>query len=216
MDINGESKMSNRTIWLMFACAAGGVLLAGADAAAGAPEATKTCAVCHSDNGVSDQTDVPTIAGVSDFFLENQLAIFVEKARPCAAQHFSDESEVDAEDHCALAASLGEDEVTELAEYYSALPFAAVEQVADPALAANGKSIHEAKCERCHTDGGSLALDDAGILAGQPKHYLLEQFEHYKNSERWQPEKMQPVMAELADEDMQALAEYYAGEGARE
>ncbi len=202
------------TLWIVIVCGTGGVLLA-ADAAAEAPEAAGICAVCHNDSGVSDKTDVPTIAGVSGFFLENQLAIFGQKARPCAARHFTDESEVEAEDHCALAASLGEDGAVELAEYYSALPYAAAEQSVDQALAGKGKSIHEAKCERCHTDGGSLALDDAGILAGQPKDYLVEQFEYYKNGERWQPEKMQPVMAELAAEDMQALAEYYAGEGSR-
>lgn len=182
-------------------------------AATESPEATKTCANCHNDNGISDDPSIPTIAGVSSFFLENQLAIYAEQARPCAAKHFEKETTVSEADHCALAESLTDAEKTSLAEYYAALPFAAVQQEFDAALADKGQSIHTANCERCHTDAGSLALDDAGILAGQQKDYLLEQFEFFKQGQRWQPDKMQPKMEKLDAEAMQALANFYARAG---
>ncbi|MDA3934783.1 MAG: c-type cytochrome [Gammaproteobacteria bacterium] len=177
------------------------------------PKATKTCANCHNDNGISDDPSIPTIAGVSSFFLENQLAIYAEQARPCVAKHFEKETTVSEADHCGLAESLTDAEKTSLAEYYAALPFAAVQQEFDAALADQGQSIHAANCERCHTDAGSLALDDAGILAGQQKDYLLEQFEFYKKGQRWQPDKMQPKMEKLDAEAMQALANFYARAG---
>lgn len=184
--------------------------------AADLPVAGEVCATCHHENGISDDPEVPIIAGASSFFLENQLAIYGEQARPCEAGYFEEksaEAEISAEDHCALANGLSEDEQIELAEYFSSLPFSAAEQEVDRALAEKGASIHAANCERCHTEDGGLALDDAGILAGQWKPYLMEQFEYYKEGKRWQPEKMQPEMEKLGEQEMQALAEFYAAQG---
>lgn len=184
--------------------------------AGGLPKAAEVCATCHNENGVSDDPEVPTIAGASDFFLENQLAIYAEEARPCEAHFFEEkaaESDLSVEDHCAIAKGLSDDEVVEIAGYFSRQPFAAADQEIDEGLAQRGASIHAADCKSCHTESGGLALDDAGILAGQWKHYLMEQFEYYKAGKRWQPEKMQPVMEKLEEEDMKALAEFYAREG---
>lgn len=193
--------------------ALGFLFLAGAHTAvAEIPDAASECAVCHNDDGISDKEEVPTIAGASAYFLENQLAVFAGEARPCEADYFEQESEIDAADHCAIAESLSEDEQIEVAGYFSEQPFKPAQQSVDAELAGKGASIHEANCERCHSDAGSLALDDAGILAGQWKHYLIEQFEYYKADKRWQPEKMKPEM-DLGEDEMNALAEYYASEG---
>lgn len=184
--------------------------------AGGLPEAAEICTTCHNENGVSDDPEVPTIAGASDFFLENQLAIYAEEARPCEAHYFEEkaaESDLSVEDHCAIAKGLSDDEVVKIAGYFSRQPFAAADQDIDDELAGKGASIHASDCKSCHTEGGGLALDDAGILAGQWKHYLMEQFEYYKEGKRWQPEKMQPVMEKLEEADMKALAEFYAREG---
>lgn len=189
------------------------LVYAGFDVAmAGMPQSAEICAVCHNDDGISEEAEVPTIAGASDYFLENQLAVFAGEARPCAADYFEQESEVEAENHCTLASSLSEEEQIEVAAYFASRSFKPAQQEVDEELAARGASIHEANCERCHSDGGSLALDDAGILSGQWKHYLIEQFEYYKADKRWQPEKMKPEM-NLDEEQMRALAEYYAREG---
>lgn len=195
----------------------GAVFALATNATAGdMPAAAEACATCHNENGVSDDPEVPTIAGASDFFLENQLAIYAEEARPCEAGYFEEkaaETDLSAEDHCAIAKGLSDDEVFELAGYFSSKPFVAADQEIDDALADKGASIHAGNCKSCHTEGGGLALDDAGILAGQWKPYLMEQFEYYKADKRWQPEKMQPEMEKLGEEDMKALAEFYAREG---
>lgn len=198
--------------------AGAGLILALDVSAGGMPELAKTCAICHGENGLSDEPEVPIIAGASGFFLENQIAVFAEEARPCEADFFKEEAaepehDISAEDHCALAAEVSDDEMVELAEYFAGEPFEPAQQEVDAALADQGASIHAGACERCHTEGGSLALDDAGILAGQWKPYLMEQMEYYKAGERWQPEKMQPEMEKLSEDDMKALAEFYAREG---
>ena len=66
-----------------------------------------------------------------------------------------------------------------LAGYYSELPFVPAQQSFDADLAAAGKAIHEAECDRCHSDGGSNAEDEASILAGQWMGYLETTFAEY-------------------------------------
>lgn len=180
---------------------------------AAAPDSAKPCAECHGENGVSSEGEIPTIAGASAFFIENQLLIYKEEARPCAKEEFDEAEDPPADDHCALANELSEEEVMELAEYFSSQAFVPADQAVDQELAELGKKIHERRCDKCHSEGGSLVLDDAGILAGQWKEYLLTQLRHYKAGERWQPEKMKPQMEELSDNEIKALAEYYVSQG---
>lgn len=177
-------------------------------AVAQAPAAAEACASCHNDNGVTTDPNIPTIAGVGGFFLENQFAVFAESARPCVADAFADDA---ADDHCALVSGISEDDRMALAEYYGEMSFEPFEQEFDAALAEQGGSIHAASCDRCHTASGSEPFDDAGILAGQPIPYLIEQFKHYKAGERWQPESMAEVM-QLSEDEMKALANFYASE----
>ena len=101
----------------------------------------------------------------------------------------------------------------ELAAYFADQPFESTDQKVDADLANMGAQIHEQSCEKCHSDGDSLVLDDAGILAGQWKGYLISTLQDYKNGDRWQPEKMQPATNALSEKDIKALAEYYAREG---
>ena len=188
---------------LSLSIAAGLVLATGmGTAVAEMPASAEACVACHNDNGVSTDPMVPTIAGVGSFFLENQFAIYAEGARPCAARD---------EDHCALVSAISEDDRMALAEYYGEMTFEPFEQEFDAALAEQGASIHEADCSRCHTDSGAEPFDDAGILAGQPIPYLMEQFKFYKAGERWQPESMAEVM-QLDEGQMKALANFYASE----
>lgn len=178
-------------------------------AVAEAPAVADTCASCHNDNGVTDNAEIPTIAGVGSFFLENQFAVFAEGARPCAAEAFSDN---DADDHCALVSGVSEDDRMALAEYYGEMPFEPFAQDVDATLVEQGESIHSASCDRCHTASGAEPFDDAGILAGQPIPYLVEQLEDYKAGERWQPESMAEEIQKLDEGQMNALANFYASE----
>lgn len=168
------------------------------------------CVACHNDNGVTDNAEIPTIAGVGSFFLENQLAIFSESARPCVAEKFADN---DADDHCAIISALSEDDKMAVSEHFGEMTFEPFPQDVDAALADQGQSIHSASCDRCHTDSGTEAFDDAGILAGQPIPYLIKQLEHYKAGDRWQPESMAEEMQKLDEAQMKALAHFYARAG---
>ena len=46
------------------------------------------CNGCHGDNGVSQWTDVPTIAGLAEFVHADALYVDQDEARPCADSEY--------------------------------------------------------------------------------------------------------------------------------
>ena len=81
----------------------------------------------------------------------------------------------------------------------------------DAALAANGAGIHKRECEKCHSDGGSYADDDAGMLAGQWMPYLEQVFAEYATGERSiMEDKMKDKVDALDADSITALLHYYA------
>ena len=46
------------------------------------------CNDCHGDNGVSQSSDVPTIAGLAEFVHVDALYIYQDEARPCAQSEY--------------------------------------------------------------------------------------------------------------------------------
>ncbi|MDH3550736.1 MAG: c-type cytochrome, partial [Gammaproteobacteria bacterium] len=188
-------------------------LFASASMAGDLEAAVENCNGCHGDNGVSQWTDVPTIAGVPEFVHADALYIFRDEARPCTESKYrqGDTSRA-ATTMCAVAADLSDEMIDEIAAHYAALPFVAAKQEFDAGLAAAGKAVHEAECDRCHSEGGSNPEDEAGILAGQQMGYLMDTFAEYRAGEREQPQKMEEKVNALSDDDVKALVHYYASQ----
>ncbi len=179
-----------------------------ATAANAAPPAhIHDCFACHGDNGVSKKSDVPTIAGMSGFYLEGQMDAYRKGQRPCEKMKKTD--------MCNIAKKLTPDQLKDTAKYFAAQKFVAAKQSIDTALAAKGKSIHDAHCEICHSDGGNEPADDAGILAGQWKPYMITTLTEYHDGKRIEPDKMKPQTSKLTAGDIKALAEFYASEGTK-
>ena len=170
------------------------------------------CNDCHGKDGVSTESDVPTIAGLSEFILEEYLLEYRDDARPCRKSKFRFGDTARAEESmCDVAKELSEDKITEIATYYSEKKFVPAKQEFDAALAAEGERIHKRDCDRCHSDGGTLAEDDASILAGQWMPYLKEAFSDYAAGEREMMEdKMKEKIDALDESEKEALLNYYA------
>ena len=170
------------------------------------------CDSCHGVDGVSTEGDVPTIAGASAFVIEEYMFQYLEDVRPCRESKYrSGDTERPVTDMCAIAKELGEDEFAELAEYYSGKKFVAAAQEFDAEKAEVGRKVHKKDCEKCHSDGGSHADDDAGILAGQWIPYLEQVFADYESGERdMMEEKMKDKMDALDAASIDALVHYYA------
>ena len=171
------------------------------------------CNSCHGDGGVSQSTDVPTIAGIPEFVHADALYIFRDEARPCTETEYKQgDKSGSSTTMCAVTADLSDDMIDELAAHYAALPFVPAKQDFDAALAEAGKAVHEAECDRCHSEGGSNPEDEASILAGQQMGYLKDTFAEYSAGEREQPKKMEEKLSALSEDDVKALVHYYASQ----
>lgn len=183
-------------------------------AAADVSAIADSCGECHGSGGVSQESDVPTIAGMSAFVLEDYLLTYQDEARPChETKYRSGDTERPATTMCVIADELGDDEVAAIAEHYAGKTFEPARQEFDPALAEKGAGVHRRDCEKCHTDNASNPEDDAGIMAGQWMPYLRQTFEDYASGERpFAEDKMQEKFDQLSAEEKEALIHFYASQ----
>ncbi|RKF49898.1 cytochrome c [Paraburkholderia fungorum] len=70
------------------------------------------------------------------------------------------------------------------------------------------------RCAACHTADGNSVVGFYPRLAGQNPDYLLQQLQMFKGSDGHPPLRhslsMQPMVADLSEDDMRALAAYYS------
>ena len=171
------------------------------------------CNGCHGDDGVSQWSDVPTIAGVPEYVHADALYFFRDEERPCSETEYTQgDTSRPATTMCAVVADLSDEMLDELAAYYFELPFVAAQQEFDAGLAAAGKAVHDEACDKCHSDGGANPDDEAGIIAGQWMGYLEATFAEYASGARSQDKKMKEKMDALSDADTTALIHYYASQ----
>lgn len=208
--------MNKALIASLLAAALALVAQTGLAAGTDVPAAAQSCADCHGAGGVSTHEDVPTIAGMSAYYLEGQLEAYKKGERPCPKTKYkSGDTSRPETDMCDIAKKLSKDDVTAVTGYFENQTFVAAKQPFDAAKAAEGKKLHNGECEKCHSDGGSEAMDDAGILAGQWMDYLKDTFADYKSGKRLAPEKMKPKIDKLTQEDIDNLLNYYASESGK-
>ena len=196
-----------RQLFLIFSVVGFGIpALAAADTAA----LMENCNGCHGPDGVSQWSDMPSIAGIPEFVLADALYIYQDEARPCAESEYrqGDTSRA-ATTMCAVTAELSEDDIDALAAAYAEKGWTKAKQDFDAALAEAGKAIHDAECDRCHSEAGTNPEDEASMLGGQQMGYLRNMFAQYKDGTREQPSKMQEKVDALSDDDIEALVNYY-------
>jgi len=174
-------------------------------------ELVDTCSHCHERDGASKDPNMPIIGGYSQAYLVSSLYAYKQRTRPCPEyEYMYGEKKVKMTDMCKVTEVLSDDDVKKLGEYYSAQKFRRANQDFDPELARKGERIHQINCEKCHDDGGSVADDDAGILAGQWTPYLKQQFYDFYTEKRLLAKKMKPKFNKLDKEDIEQLLNYYA------
>ncbi len=175
-----------------------------------AADVAASCAGCHGTDGVSADPAIPTIAGMSADYLSETLMRYKKKERPAAEVTISaGDKKGSKSDMVKAVADLSDADIQGVAKTFAAKKFVRAKQVSDAALAAKGKDIHEKLCSKCHTEGGSVAEDDSGILAGQWMGYLKAQLTDYKAGKRPVPAKMQPKLDMVQPADFDALVAYY-------
>ena len=170
----------------------------------------ENCNGCHGDDGVSQWSDVPTIAGIAEFVHVDALFIYQDEARPCAESEYrqGDTSRA-ATSMCAIAAELSEDDIDALAAAYAELPYVKATQDFDAEKAAAGQALHDKHCDKCHSEAGTNPEDEASMLGGQRMGYLRNMFAQYADGSREQPGKMKEKLDMLSADDVEALVHYY-------
>ena len=168
------------------------------------------CNGCHGHDGVSQATDVPSIAGIPEFVLVDAMYVYQDEARPCAeSEYLYGDTSRPATTMCAVAAELSEDDIDAVSAEYGAMGWTKATQDFDADLAAAGKAIHDASCDRCHSEAGTNPDDEASMLGGQQMGYLRTTFGQYMDGSREQPSKMKEKLDELSADDIEALVNFY-------
>ncbi len=187
-----------------------GLSLATAASAADVSKLVEACDACHGKAGASTEKDVPIIGGYSQKYLEISLKAFKDKKWPCPETKIRTGPKKDTKtDMCKSAADLSDADMQEVAKYYSEQKFVRAKQESNAALAAKGLEIHNKNCKKCHSEGGSEASDDSGILAGQHMDYLTATFKTLVSGELPMKKKMKVKIDELDKESIEALINYY-------
>jgi sulfide dehydrogenase cytochrome subunit len=186
-----------------FTAAAIGLLAAGSLSAGEVRSPSmlaNTCAGCHGTHGASAGDYMPIIGGLDKGFLTTILL-----------EYKSDERESTIMGR--IAKGYSENELKAMASYFSGQEWVSAKVGTDSALVAEGKAIHKEKCKTCHEDGGRSQEDETPRVAGQWPDATRTYLEDCRaKGRRCAPRKMGMRVMDLTDEELAALADYYASE----
>lgn len=164
--------------------------VSAADIAAGEQKAAP-CAACHGPKGNSSNAQWPNLAAQQSVYLANQLKVFKagDRINPMMQS---------------MAANLNNDDINNLAAYFSSLQ--PVKAGGDPALAKSGES-KAGMCLGCH---GAKAQGNGQFprLAGQHPEYIVQQLKAFKEGSR-KSGPMQAITTNLSEADFKVLAAYF-------
>ncbi len=192
-------------------------------AEAGAAKAA-TCLACHGPNGNSSNPEFPSLAGQNAAYTEHQLHLLHDGARTGKS------GDVDATMMMAMASTVGDQDIEDVAAYYSQQSAAGLE--ADPSYWEAGQRLYRSgdrargipACAACH---GPLGRGNpaAGYPALRAQHsvYLIKQLSAYSADVRYSKNEkgasrggdtaviMHTIAVRLTDTDMRDLASYIQG-----
>lgn len=161
-----------------------------------------TCAGCHGTYGASTGPSIPTLGGMSSTYLVETMEGYKSGDIPSTIMG-------------RLAKGYTTEEFELMGEYFAKQKYVEAKgQKADEAKAKKGAKLHDKYCEKCHSEAGTVADDDAGFLKGQWKPYLAAQMMDYHNKDRKATKKMKKKMKKLFKKEgsagVEALIEFYS------
>lgn len=183
---------------------------AGPLLAADGAEIAERCDKCHGENGHSTTEDIPSIGGFSEFGIADLLESYKVGNRLSRKIKLPDGTEVDMNQ---IVKRLSDEEIEAVAAHYSAQTWQPHEQAFDAELARRGAEVHDIKCDKCHSEGGSVKDDDLAIMSGQWRKYLELEFEDFDAGTRKMAKKMQEKYETLSADDKRAILEMYVSAG---
>jgi sulfide dehydrogenase cytochrome subunit len=181
-----------------------GALVASGSAFAGPTDAavvSNTCAGCHGTNGAS-AGPAPTIGGLPEAYLVSTMAAYKDGTRYGTVMN-------------RIAKGYEQSHFQDMGKHFAAQPWVSGKQTVDAKLAEKGKGLHTANgCAGCHGANGTSSVPTTPRLTGQYADYLIFQMNDYKDASKAIPAPamvMRSMLSNLSDDDIKALAHFYAG-----
>ncbi len=198
------------TRYALLACSALFSLSVATGASAAA--VTDSCVSCHGVDGANSTADVPNIGGYSATYITASLKSFKKKERPCVVATVETGAKKGTKtDMCQVANGMSDADVKQVSDFFAGKPFVRTANAFDAAKAAQGKT-HFKSCDGCHSEGGSVPDDDAGILAGQKTAYIAEQIKLFQGGKRPIPKKMKAKLDLMDATAIDQIINYLASE----
>ena len=181
-------------------------LLRSADPVSGEALAKEgKCSKCHGDTGVSDDPDDVNIAGMSSSYLFKQLKDYQDKKRKD-------------KDMYKKVKNLDDSQLADLAAWFATQE--AGKPSPDRSMTAEVRKLIEhgdperllKACSACHGRKGQGGQFDHPSLTGQNKTYLVDSMTAFQDEDRTNDiySRMRYVSEVLTEEEIEALADYYA------
>ena len=175
---------------------------------------SQTCVACHGADGNSLITQYPKLAGQHEKYLEKQLKE-LKLGMTSGGKQGRNEPVMGA-----MALSLSEEDMADLAAYYASLPISSnstPENVVD-----EGKVLYTAgnaergvtACIACHGPrGNGTELSGFPKISGQHADYIKAQLEKFRDGSRNNDMNamMRDVAKKLTDADIDTLSKYVGG-----
>lgn len=160
-----------------------------------------TCAGCHGTNGASSGPAIPSLAGLSkDYVIEAMQAYKDDERNPTIMNR--------------IAKGYSDKEFALMGDFFSAQKVHKIpNQDYDNAKAAAGKKLHEKYCSACHSEGGTVTDDEAGLLSGNSALFIKYALADFQDGSRDMPKKMKKQLKKMLKKDPAAfdkLINYYS------
>jgi cytochrome c553 len=212
-------KLSSITILSLVLSFTSSTLFAGGNANSGKAKSA-TCVACHGKDGNSASAGFPKIAGQGEGYIYKQLKDFKSGARKDATM-------------AGMVAALKDQDMQDLAAYYSSQTTAPNVAKKDETMLALGKAIYQGgkkdtkttACIACHGVNGAgipsagfpqISFQHAAYTAKQLRDFRQVSFNTQTNGKTASRSNdlaamMQGVAKDLTDTEIEALAQYISG-----
>ena len=166
-----------------------------ADATAGEKKSA-SCTTCHGNDGNSAAAAYPNLAGQTAPYLYKQLKDFKEGRRKSVVMS-------------PMVGFMSDQDMQDLADYFSIQHPQRASFAPDPALAAEGKKItQELACVSCH-QSNFKGLNEFPRVTRQQYNYTVKQLQDFRDGARSNDYgTMGPTTKNLTDEQFKAFVHY--------
>ena len=175
--------------------------VAAGDAAEGKKLAKKfRCKKCHNADGISDDPDIPSIAGQRATYMYKQMMDFKHEVREDS-------------DMRKVARKMSDEQMIHVSAWFESLE--------RPEMVGGEKLLVVKVCDSCHEKDvveEDNKIEVAPILKGQIRQYLENTMMAFKDADRSNDlfERMQSVSHKLTDDEIRHLSRYYGMEDIEE